>query len=128
MRRGAAVLALVLAAIYVGWPIPALGRAHGGRSHRWLGARLPRGPSTFDADGFVASVSHQRHGADFPPHWTGARLSRALRRCCKMHVAGSTCTITTTAPSFVESTEFRFTDEKRFAHHLHEVHGGGGIG
>src|SRR6266542_1575574 len=33
MSRGAAVLALVLATMYVDWPAPAFGRGHGASSH-----------------------------------------------------------------------------------------------
>src|SRR5882724_4688945 len=67
MRRRAAVLALVLTTIYVGWPTPAFGRGHGAGGH-----------AAGSAHGFLAGQTHSMLVASlqahFAPHLGGSTL------------------------------------------------------
>jgi hypothetical protein len=165
MRSGAAVLALVLATIYVGWPTPACGRGFVGHGH-----------ATGSAHGFLAGQTHSMLRAALPAHF-GTNLSGSmlvtrpappLRRAFGSfpmhrhhHHNGSVFAFveppffspffspffygyaypysplydfgapraytqappTLTAPFFCWIDGIGFTDQERFAHHLHEVHG-----
>jgi hypothetical protein len=63
MRRRAAVLALVLATIYVGWPAPARGRGFVGNGH-----------AAGSAHGFLAGQTHSMLLAHFAPHLGGSTV------------------------------------------------------
>jgi hypothetical protein len=159
MKRGAAVLALVLTTIYVGWPTPAIGRGHGGgghaagsvhgslagRTHSMLVASLqahfaphlggstlvtrPTPPLQRAFGGF--GMHHHHHGAVFvfvePPFFVPFLYGYAYPYSPLYDFGPPSAYAepppTVTAPFFCWIDGIGFTDEERFAHHLHEVHG-----
>ena len=165
MKRGAAVLALVLATIYVGWPIPARGRgfvgnghaagpAHGflaGQTHSMLRAAPPAhfGPHLSGSmlvtrpapplqhafGGFPMHHHHHHHGPVFafvePPFFSpffspffyGHAYPYSALYDFGAPPAYAEAPPAVTTPFFCWIDGIGFTDEGRFAHHLHEVHG-----
>jgi hypothetical protein len=158
MRRGAAVLALVFATIYVGWPSPAFGRGHGGGGHAAASAhgslagqahsmvtaslqahfatRLggstivtrPAPPLQHAFGGFV--MHHHHHGPVFvfvEPLFFSPFLFGYAYPYSPLYDFGPPAAYaapsTVTAPFFCWIDGIGFTDEERFARHLHEVHG-----
>jgi hypothetical protein len=169
MRRGAAVLALVLSTIYVGGPTPALARGHGGsghtagsahgflagQAHSTLTASLrahfaphvggstlvtrPAPPLQHAFGGFPMHHHHHHHGPVFafvePPFFSpvfspffspffyGYAYPYSPLYDFRAPPTYAEAPPTVAAPFFCWIDGIGFTDEGRFAHHLHEVHG-----